>query len=51
MNAVDDSHFQGMKQHYTEHEIAKIFAVIAPFDFLSRWNDTSRTEIEDIHAI
>jgi len=39
-----------LKQHYTEDEIAKIIAVIALFGFLNRWNDTIRTDIEEIHA-
>ena len=49
-NAVEDRHFEELKQYYSEDQIAEIVAVIALFGFLNRWNDTIRTEIEDIHA-
>ena len=49
-NAVEDCHFEALKQHYTGDEIAELVAVIALFGFLNRWNDTIRTDIEEFNG-
>jgi len=47
-NQVEDEDFTRLRQHYTEDECAEIVAVIAMFGFLNRWNDTIKTEPEDL---
>ncbi len=47
-NQVEDQHFEELKRHYTEDECAEIVAVIAMFGFLNSWNDTIKTEPEDL---
>ena len=46
-NEATDAHFEALKAHYTNKEIAEITAVIALFGFLNRWNDTLATPLED----
>ncbi len=46
-NAATDAHFEALKQHYSNKQIVEIVSVIALFGFLSRWNDTMGTELED----
>ncbi|MEI8144514.1 MAG: carboxymuconolactone decarboxylase family protein [Alphaproteobacteria bacterium] len=45
-NAVTDTDFDALKQHYSTEEIVEIVAVIAVFGFLNRWNDTMQSELE-----
>ena len=49
-NQVEGRHFEELKEHYTEDEAAEIVAVIALFGFLNRWNDTIKTELEELPA-
>ena len=46
-NDVTDELFAEMKRHWSEGEIVEITAVIALFGFMSRWNDTMATPLED----
>ncbi|MEP3051120.1 MAG: carboxymuconolactone decarboxylase family protein [Erythrobacter sp.] len=45
-NASNQSHFDRLKQFYSDREIVEIVAVISLFGFLNRWNDTMATELE-----
>ena len=45
-NAVTDTDFAELKNHYSEAQIVDIVAVIALFGFLNRFNDTMATELE-----
>lgn len=47
-NAATDAHFDDLRRHFTEDEIAEILAVIAAFGFLNRWNDTLATDLEEV---
>lgn len=46
-NDVTDDLFEQMKRHWTEGEIVEIAAVVALFGFMSRWNDTMATPLEE----
>jgi uncharacterized peroxidase-related enzyme len=46
-NAVEGAHFDTLKEHYTDRQIAEIVAVISLFGYLNRWNDTMATSLED----
>ena len=46
-NDTTDAHFERLRAHYSEKEIAEVTAVIALFGFLNRWNDTLATPLED----
>ncbi len=46
-NAVESAHFDALKAHFTEKQIAEIVAVISLFGFLNRWNDTFATTLEE----
>ena len=46
-NEAGDAHFESLKEHFTEDEIAEIVGVIAYFGFLNRWNDTLATPLEE----
>jgi uncharacterized peroxidase-related enzyme len=45
-NGVTDAHFDELKRHYSEEQIAEIVGVIALFGWLNRWNDTMATTLE-----
>lgn len=45
-SAVEDRHFDDLRAHYNDTQIAEIVAVIALFGLLNRWNDTVGTELE-----
>lgn len=45
-NTVTDEHFDTLRAHFTEDQIAGLVAVISMFGFLNRWNDTMATELE-----
>ena len=49
-NAVTDSHYDALAEHYSEEQIIDITAIIAMFGFLNRWNDTVGTQLEDAPA-
>lgn len=46
-NAVTESHFAELRQHFTEKQIVDLGATIALFGFLNRWNDTFGTQLEN----
>ncbi len=46
-NATTPEHFEEMRKHYTDEQIAEIVSVIALFGWLNRWNDTMATDLED----
>jgi alkylhydroperoxidase family enzyme len=46
-NAVNDDLFAALRMHWTERQIVEIVGVIAMAGFLSRWNLTFATPIED----
>jgi uncharacterized peroxidase-related enzyme len=45
-NAVTDSQFAELQQHWSDGEITEILGVVAMFAFLNRWNDTMGTPLE-----
>jgi uncharacterized peroxidase-related enzyme len=45
-NNVTDEHFDELRRHYSEEQIAEIVGVIALFGWLNRWNDTMATTLE-----
>jgi alkylhydroperoxidase family enzyme len=45
-NRSSPEHFDALRQHFDEAQIAAIVAVISLFGFLNRWNDTIGTELE-----
>jgi alkylhydroperoxidase family enzyme len=47
-NQVSDEDFSALREHYPENACAEIVAVIALFGFLNRWNDTIKTEPEEL---
>ena len=46
-NDASDAHFEALKRHYSDEQIAELVAVIAFFGFLNRWNDTLATPLEE----
>ncbi|MBN9051611.1 MAG: carboxymuconolactone decarboxylase family protein [Rhizobiales bacterium] len=46
-NAVTDDHFHALHRHWSEAAIIEIVAVIAMAGFLTRWNTTFATPLED----
>lgn len=46
-NAVTDDHFHTLHRHWSEAAIVEIVAVIAMAGFLTRWNTTFATPLED----
>jgi len=46
-NAVDDGLFTTLRMHWSERQIVELVGVIAMAGFLSRWNMTFATPIED----
>lgn len=45
-NAVTDSQFEALRQHWSDSQIVEILGVVAMFGFLNRWNDTLATPLE-----
>lgn len=45
-NAVTDSQFAELQQHWSDAEIVELLGVVAMFAFLNRWNDTMATPLE-----
>ncbi|MEM1229639.1 MAG: carboxymuconolactone decarboxylase family protein [Pseudomonadota bacterium] len=45
-NEAEAAHFEALRAHYSERQIAQLVAVIATFGFLNRWNDTMATALE-----
>jgi len=46
-NDATQAHFDALKRHYSDEQIAELVAVIAFFGFLNRWNDTLATPLEE----
>ncbi len=47
-NETNSSHFERLREHYSERQIVQIVAVISLFGFLNRWNDTMATALESM---
>jgi len=45
-NAVTDSDFEQLKQHFTDEQIVELVSVVATYGFFNRFNDTMATELE-----
>ena len=45
-NMSSSAHFDALRRHFDETQIAAIVAVVSLFGFLNRWNDTMGTELE-----
>ena len=45
-NAVEDAHFEALREHFDDAEIVEIVSVISLFGYLNRWNDTMATTLE-----
>ncbi len=45
-NAVEASHFDALRNHFSERQIVQIVAVASLFGYLNRWNDTMATALE-----
>ncbi|MEO9469710.1 carboxymuconolactone decarboxylase family protein [Parasphingorhabdus sp.] len=45
-NAVTESHYAALRDHYSEDQILDLAAVVSIFGFLNRWNDTVGTPLE-----
>lgn len=46
-NAVDESHYARLADHFDEEEVLDLAAIAAIFGFLNRWNDTLGTPLEE----
>lgn len=46
-NAVNDDTFETLRAHWSDEQIVEIVGVVAMAGFLSRWNQTFATQIED----
>ncbi|GAB5486512.1 MAG: carboxymuconolactone decarboxylase family protein [Parasphingorhabdus sp.] len=46
-NAVEESHYAALRDHYSEEQVIDLAAVVSIFGFLNRWNDTVGTPLED----
>ena len=47
-NMVTDEDADAVKQHFGEHGVVEILAVVSWYGFLNRWNDSLATELEEI---
>jgi uncharacterized peroxidase-related enzyme len=45
-NAVEESHYVALREHFSDDDIVDIVGVISMFGFLNRWNDTLATDLE-----
>ncbi len=46
-NGVTDATFAELRRHWDEEQITEIVAVVATMGFLTRWNDSLATPLED----
>lgn len=46
-NATNRSHFDALREHFTQGQIVEIVSVISLFGWLNRWNDTFASDLED----
>jgi len=45
-NMVTNTHFEALRQHFSQAQIVELGATVALFGFLNRWNDTFGTQLE-----
>ena len=45
-SAVEDTHFERLREHWSDREIVELVAQICLFGWLNRWNDTLATPLE-----
>lgn len=45
-SAVEQNHFDGLAEHFSQEQIIDIAAICAIYGFLNRWNDTVGTQLE-----
>ena len=45
-NAVTDSDFEKLKEHYEDNSIVEIMSLICMMSFYNKWNDTMNTIVE-----
>jgi len=45
-SAVEDTHFEKLREHWSDREIVELVAQISLFGWLNRWNDTMATRLE-----
>lgn len=45
-NGVSDHHFDSLRKHFDDDQIAGLVAIVSYFGFLNRWNDTMATDLE-----
>ena len=50
-NAVSDADFERLREHWDEGQIVEILAAVALYGFLTRWNDSLATPLEEESAI
>ncbi len=49
-NTSTEADFTELRRHFDDDQIAGLVATISMFGFLSRWNDTMATDLEDTPA-
>ncbi len=50
-NTATDEHFDELRKHFDDDQIAGIVATISFFGYLNRWNDTMATDLEDMPTV
>ncbi len=45
-NAVEPTHFDALRAHYSEDALVELTAVVSVFGWLNRWNDTLASDLE-----
>lgn len=45
-NAVEDAHFEKLRLHFDDGQIAELLSVAALYGFFNRWNDSLATPLE-----
>lgn len=45
-NAVTPAHFEDLRRHFDEPQIAELVITVSMFGFWNRWNDTMATQLE-----
>jgi len=45
-SAVEDGHFEALREHFDDQQIVELVAQISLFGWLNRWNDTLATTLE-----
>ena len=47
-NAVDESHYQRLRQYFDERQVVELAGVVSVYGFLNRWHETVGTTLEDL---